>query len=292
MRKRVIIALWLIISVSACIYGQIVYDLYDTPPVEGNGLTGEEQTNAKGTVWNISHASIEVYFPDKENNHAQAVLIFPGGGYRSLSWGHEGRWSAEWLKENGITAVIVKYRLPNGHRMIPLSDALEAMRYVRKHSAEWGINSNQIGVMGFSAGGHLTATLCTKYTDSITRPDFAILYYPVIRLSNHTNSKKHLIGENATEKTVDFFDAVRHVTSCTPPTIFFAASTDSVVHVDETIEYVSALISNGVYAEAHIYPEGKHGFCFKKEFPYHRQMTQSLYEFLERQRNDKEKKRK
>ncbi|MBR1565038.1 MAG: alpha/beta hydrolase [Paludibacteraceae bacterium] len=287
MRNWIIILLFLPFSVHLC--GQMVYNLYDSAPAEDNGLWGEEQTNAKGSIWNISHANIEVYFPQKENNTGQAVLIFPGGGYRSLSWGHEGRWSAYWLRDNGITAVIVKYRLPNGHCMIPLSDALEAMRYARSHASEWGVNPRQIGVMGFSAGGHLAATLCTKYTDSITRPDFCILYYPVIRLSNHSNSKKHLIGDDATEETVDFFDAAKHVTSQTPPTLFFAASTDSVVSVARTLDYVESLVANEVYTEAHIYPQGRHGFCFKKEFPYHSQMTETLKLFMQKMLQKDEK---
>lgn len=161
-----------------------------------NGLTGEQEDLKGGRVANVTHPSITVYRPAKPNG--MAVIMCPGGGYARLAMKHEGHDMAAWFTTQGITYAVLKYRMPNGHNEVPLSDAEQAIRLVRKHAGEWGVNPGRIGIMGASAGGHLAASLATLYGSDATRPDFQILFYPVISMLKgvtHSGSRQNLIGE-------------------------------------------------------------------------------------------------
>ena len=161
-----------------------------------NGLTGNQEDLEGGRVANVVNPSITVYRPAKPNG--MAVIMCPGGGYGRLAMNHEGHDMAAWFTTQGITYAVLKYRMPNGHHEVPLSDAEQAIRLMRGHAKEWGVNPNRIGIMGASAGGHLAASLATLYSSDATRPDFQVLFYPVISMLKgvtHSGSRKNLLGE-------------------------------------------------------------------------------------------------
>lgn len=156
-----------------------------------NGLTGNQEDLEGGRVANVVNPSITVYRPAKPNG--MAVIMCPGGGYGRLAMNHEGHDMAAWFTTQGITYAVLKYRMPNGHHEVPLSDAEQAIRLMRGHAKEWGVNPNRIGIMGASAGGHLAASLATLYSSDATRPDFQVLFYPVISMLKgvtHSGSRK------------------------------------------------------------------------------------------------------
>ncbi len=165
--------------------------------LESNELTGPEEINDFGNLHNTNvNARFDLYFPKKPNG--QMVIVCPGGGYKYTSSYNEGVYVAEWMLSKGITVAVVKYRMPNGHWEVPLTDVQNAFRYCRAHAAEWGVN--QIGVMGFSAGGHLAATTTNMFVDDVTRPDFSVLVYPVITMEDgitHKGTKTNLTGKAA-----------------------------------------------------------------------------------------------
>lgn len=232
-------------------------------------------------ISNVQIPTLEVYLPDEEISTGKAVLLFPGGGYSILAYEWEGTEFAQWLQKNGIAGIVVKYRLPISESLTnakeaPLADAQRAMRLVRHHAVEWGIVSDQVGIMGFSAGGHLASTLSTQYdtqtlpsTDTIdslsARPNFSILVYPVISFRDaaaHSGSRRNLIGEDASQDLIDRFSSELHVTSETPPTFLIHAQDDSGVPVQNSLLYFEALTRNDVPASLHVYPTGGHGFAF------------------------------
>lgn len=224
---------------------------------------------------------MELFIPKKGNATGQAVLVLPGGGYRNLSY-NEKELTARWLQSQGVMAIALSYRLPHGESMLPISDAWAAMRYIRAHAAEWGIDPHQVGVAGFSAGGHLAATL-SVHNDAETRPDFSLLFYPVITFHEQRGTRMQLCGENITSEQEAYFSTEDHVNALTPPTFFVMTSTDATVPAYHSVTYVQRLMQYRVYCDAHFYPEGNHGFCFKKEFPYYGEMTAALSRFLKAQ---------
>lgn len=217
----------------------------------------------------------ELSFYIPENSNGTAVLILPGGGYTQLAIEKEGFKIARWLNKFGITSIVLKYRLPNDkimkHKEIgPLQDAQEAIRIIRGNAAEWSIDPSKIGVMGFSAGGHLAATLSTKFSmktyeaENISaRPDFAALIYPVISMKEsitHPGSRNSLLGKKASEEMITSFSNELNVTVNTPPTFLVHASDDEKVPVENSIQYFQAARSFNIPAELHIYEKGGHGF--------------------------------
>jgi pectinesterase len=223
----------------------------------------------------ISNPTITVYKPQKPNG--KAVIICPGGGYAILAFDKEGTKVAEELNRWGITAFVLKSRLPDDsinidRSLAPLQDAQQAIRYVRTNAKTFGIDRNKIGIMGFSAGGHLASTAATHFTfkadaaniDTVSvRPDFAILIYPVISFDSsitHKGSRNNLIGANATKEKTDFFSNELQVTSTTPPSFLVHAGDDGAVPVENSLRYYQACIKNKVPVELHLYPKGGHGF--------------------------------
>lgn len=234
---------------------------------EDNKLTGPEKVPANGNIGNInSLARLDLYFPKKPNG--QMLVVCPGGGYAIVSSYNEGVYVADWMLERGITVCIVKYRLPNGNRKVPHSDVENAFRYCRAHAAEWGVN--QIGVMGFSAGGHLAATTSTLWTEQQTRPDFSVLIYPVITMEagfTHKGTRVNLITEKATwkEHITETYSLENQVTRFTPPTFLALCSDDFIVPAENSLRYYNELINHDVPAEMHIWPTGGHGWGFSSE---------------------------
>ena len=234
---------------------------------DDNKLTGPEDVPANGNIGNISKlARIDLYFPKKPNG--QMVIVCPGGGYKIVSSYNEGIYVADWMLEQGITVAVVKYRLPNYNHTVPYADVANAFRYCRAHASEWG--ANQIGVMGFSAGGHLAATASNLWTDSITRPDFSILIYPVITLNpatTHNGTQRNLLGEKrmTQERYLDKYSMERQAGRQTPPTFIALCSDDKVVPAENSLIYYNRLIETEVPVEMHIWPKGGHGWGFSSE---------------------------
>ena len=187
---------------------------------------------------------------------------------------------AAWFNAQGITYAVLKYRMPNEHHEVPLSDALQAIRLVREHAEEWNIE--KVGIMGSSAGGHLASTAATHYTDD-SRPDFQILFYPVISMDLgicHKGSRERLIGKTPTDELVQLYSNELQVTAQTPPAFIMHSSDDSVVPVENSLRYYQALVKNKVSAALHCYPIGGHGWGYNDNFKYKRQWTGELEKWL------------
>jgi acetyl esterase/lipase len=224
-------------------------------------------------IYKVSTPTLTVYKPQQANG--TAIIICPGGGYGLLAMGHEGNAVAKRLAGLGITAFVLKYRLPNDAVMVdkstgPLQDALQALYLLRKNASLWKIDAGKIGIMGFSAGGHLAASVSTHYNDlkisneeNISlRPDFSVLIYPVISFGpyTHAGSKNSLLGNAPTEAQIRYFSNELQVNSQTPPTFLVHANDDPTVNVLNSLMYNEALAKNKVKAEMHIYQGGGHGF--------------------------------
>lgn len=253
-----------------------------SPPLQKE-MDLKEKVVSEGIVriGNVQIPTIEVYLPAKQIATGQAVVIFPGGGYSILAYDWEGTDFAKWLNSQGIAGIVVKYRLPKSASLtdpkeVPLMDAQRAIRLVRQNASDWNIAPSKVGVMGFSAGGHLASTLSTQYSHTVdrtmdaadalsARPDFSILIYPVITFVSpaiHSGSMKALLGENQTEELKKRFSAELNVTAETPPTFLVHAGDDTGVPVENSLLYYAALRAKGVAASLHVYPEGGHGFAF------------------------------
>ncbi|MEN8247660.1 MAG: alpha/beta hydrolase [Bacteroidota bacterium] len=227
----------------------------------------------------IVKPEISVYLPAKQNATGQAVLIAPGGGYNTVVHVWEGVDIAKWLNSQGIAAIVLKYRLPHAKSNIeeyksPLLDAARAMRIIRANADDWRINKNNIGVLGFSAGGHVASTLGIRFDKSIgefndgvdslsARPDFMVLIYPVISMSAsfaHEGSRLFFLGENPDKELMEYYSNEKHVTKDTPPTFLIHSSDDDVVSVENSIAFYLALRTNDIDVEMHIFKHGEHGF--------------------------------
>lgn len=211
---------------------------------------------------------LEVFLPNKRGATGQGVLICPGGGYAVLAYDWEGTDIAKLLNAHGIAAFVLKYRLPDSLTsthpdQVPLLDAKQAMHIVRTRAEEFHVQPNKIGIMGFSAGGHLASTLSTHF-EKINRPDFSVLIYPVISMDKqiaHMGSRTNLIGAKPTESMIKLYSNELQISKETPPTFLLHATDDGAVPVENSLEYYQALKKNGVPAEMHIYPTGGHGFA-------------------------------
>jgi Esterase/lipase len=269
-------------SVSA----QKVIKLWEGNPPESNGLSGDETKRDGSFIMNISVPELEIYLPEKSIRTGMAVVICPGGGYSGVAYDHEGIMVAKWLNKEGIAAFILKYRMPNKHKYVPLNDAWQAMRYVRDHAAEYNVDTYKIGICGFSAGGHLASTVSTHFATSgtSTRPDFSILFYPVVTMTytTHGGSRNNLLGENPSEADIHMFSNEKQVNVNTPPAILLLSDDDKTVLPVNSIRYYEALKSNNIPASMYIFPTGGHGWGFRESFEFNKQMTDLLSAWLKR----------
>lgn len=223
----------------------------------------------------ISQPALTVFLADSTLANGTSVVICPGGGYTHLAINKEGYQVAKWLNTLGISAFVLKYRMPTDLTMTdktigPLQDAQEAVRIVRRNAEKWNLNPTKIGIMGFSAGGHLAATLATHFDATVyapdkisARPDFSILIYPVISMEEgvtHQGSKKSLLGANPSQKLIDTYSNAKQVSANTPPAFLVHATDDGAVPVENSIEYYLALKEYKIPVEMHIYENGGHGF--------------------------------
>ena len=245
-----------------------------------NSIPGENKEETKYNRFlltqNVSVPTLTVFKPQKQSDKKTAVIICPGGGYAVLATGHEGKDVAEALNKMGVTAFMLKYRLPNDtimkdKKIAPLQDAQRAIQLVRENAAQWNIDPNKIGIMGFSAGGHLAATASTQFEREIIanpkhtslRPDFSILLYPVISFTDsltHMGSRINLIGKNPSKELIEQYSNELQVTAKTPPAFLVHAADDGLVPIGNSIAYYQGLLKNGVLSEMLLYPHGEHGF--------------------------------
>ena len=264
------------------LFGQEWISLYPEGIPCANNLEMEEVERDIGKVISKVHTPEMLVYPaDSAMASGSAVVICPGGGYTILAWDWEGTLMAEWFQEMGITAFVLRYRLPHWENeecrsKVALMDAQRAMRVVRMKADEFEIDPNKIGVMGFSAGGHLASTLSThfdagdKHADLEVerfscRPDFSILMYPVITMDTsvaHSGSRKNLLGPSPLPEMEFHFSNEKQITPDTPPTLLIHAHDDEAVIPENSIHYYLALKKNHVPAALHIYESGGHGFSF------------------------------
>lgn len=273
----------ILLSVATMLSAQNTFELplWPAGAPNSNGLTGTEEDLEGGRVANVIKPSITVYKADKPNG--VAIIMCPGGGYARLAMNHEGHDMAPWLNAQGITYIVLKYRMPNGHYEVPLSDAEQAIRLVRQHAKEWNIRPDRIGIMGASAGGHLAASLATLYSSNETRPDFQILFYPVISMVpgvTHGGSRQNLLGNNPSQELEDKYTLEKQVNAHTPQAFIMLSADDGAVPPANGIHYFEALLQHQVPATLHVYPTGGHGWGFRDAFTYKRQWTGELEKWL------------
>lgn len=255
----------------------------DYIPLYSNGVPNSKQSDTKeeftsGMYRGVTVPTLEAFIPEKENATGTAVIVVPGGGYSVVVYQGEGISNARQLAKNGIAAFVLKYRIPNDATMEdksigPLQDAQQAIKLVRENASKWGIDPNKIGIMGFSAGGHLASTAATHFDKVLIenkegtslRPDFQILVYPVVSMSDaltHRDSRKSLLGDSPSDDAIKSFSNELQVTKNTPPAYITHAADDRLVDVDNSIFYFEALRKTNVPVEMHVYPKGGHGFIF------------------------------
>lgn len=275
-KKRLFLVLHILLF-SGFIHAQEIITLY--PFGIPNSKPSTLKESGKGMYKDVTVPTLEYFKPNAEKASGAAIIIIPGGGYSVVVYEGEGVTTAKALAEKGIAAFVLKYRLPNDAIMLdkkigPLQDAQQAIKLVRDNAVKWGLDKTKIGIMGFSAGGHLASTAATHFEKSYIenkentnlRPDFQILVYPVISMTNaltHGGSKDNLLGKNPADEDVELFSNELHVKANTPIAYLTHTADDTTVDVDNSIQYFEKLRKNKVDAEMHIYPKGGHGFIFK-----------------------------
>jgi len=267
-------------TASTVLLAQKEFSIYEGPVPNALPCNKEEVVSKNATgkivIANVTSPTVMVFNPVKQDANKTAIIVCPGGGYARLASGHEGSEVAEAFNKIGVTVFVLKYRLPfdscmTNKEMVPLQDLQQTIKLVRDRAAGFGINPAMLGVIGFSAGGHLVSTGITKFSESYIentsntslRPDFAILGYPVISMDSaicHKGSRDNLLGKKAAAAKLNFFSSDMQVTAQTPPTFLVHASDDKSVPVENSIRFYQALIKNKVNAELHIYQNGGHGF--------------------------------
>ncbi|AYN67428.1 alpha/beta hydrolase [Euzebyella marina] len=299
---KTIISFILILTVMNLQAQDTIIPLWPKGKIPNRVETDEKEEHVKEGILRISKVqepTIEVYLPAKQNATGEAVLIFPGGGYHILAYDWEGTDIAKFLNGKGIAGIVVKYRLPTSESLkekynVPLIDAQRALRLVRSKAAEFNINANKIGIVGFSAGGHLASTLGTHFNEKVyddidnadklsARPDFMTLVYPVITFTQstkHSGSQKALLQGNETEELLQRFSNESQVTPETPPTLLVHATDDTAVPVENSLLFFQALKDKGVSATMHIYPKGGHGFSLARNDEHLRDWTERMFEWM------------
>lgn len=247
-------------------------------------LNGHEQDTPRTTDRWTAQPYMHIYRADSQSNTGRTVVCLPGGGYSHLSLQNEGALWAPFFNEQGINLVVLAYRMPYGHDQIPQNDVYDGIRYLQANASRLGIDTEQIGIMGFSAGGHLATTVATHAPRDV-RPAFQILFYPVVSmdtLQTHRGSHDNLIGRYAADSLVHLYSNEQQIDSLTPPAILLLADDDRAVPSPNAVNYYLALHREGIPATLHVYPRGGHGFGIKDSFPYHDAMLQDLRDWLAR----------
>ena len=228
-------------------------------------------------------ALVLVFLPRENVATGRAVVICPGGGYQTLAMDSEGRDWAPFFNDMGIAAIVLKYRMPNGDKQVPISDAEEAMKLVRRNAAEWHIKPNEVGIMGASAGGHLASVVATKATGD-ARPDFQILLYPVITMQpgiTHRGSRERFLGKYPSKADEREYSTDQQVTRSTPRAWIALSDDDRTVMPINGVNYYAELYRHDVPASLHVFPGGRHGWGRKQTFKYNLEMELELKAWLQ-----------
>ncbi|MEJ2904118.1 alpha/beta hydrolase [Pedobacter panaciterrae] len=282
---KYIVFLSLMFLVPYCNAQQVI-PLYSGKIPNAKPISNQEQRignpDVDSLTSNVSVPTLSVYLPPKGLANGTSVIICPGGGYHVLLTKREGSDAARAFAKMGVTAFVLKYRLPNDKIMLdksigPLQDAQQAIKIVRQRAKEWNIDPKKIGILGFSAGGHLAATAGTHFNKPVienregisVRPNFMLLINPVISFTDkigHIGSRDNLLGPSPTEEKIKLYSNELQVTEETPPTILIHSDADQVVPVANSVEFYRALKENKVSGELHIYAKGEHGFLTAPSF--------------------------
>ncbi|WP_200975595.1 alpha/beta hydrolase [Echinicola sp. 20G] len=252
---------------------QETFPLYPKGAPHTKMLLDKDQIGNGGRVEKVAIPQIIIYKPQKDNNNGKAILICPGGGYGILAIQHEGHQIARWYSERGYTAGVLKYRLPQEDLVteswnVPLMDAEEGIRFMRKNANKWHFDKNKVGILGFSAGGHLASSVSVhnhpaEGKNPSSKPDFSILIYPVISMDTtitHQGSRHNLLGDKLHTDLETYFSNETQVDENTPPAFLAHAWDDKGVVAENSIRYSKALHEHGVKTELHLFERGGHGF--------------------------------
>ena len=267
--KRLLFAALMLVAIAASAQKPIEMNLWPEGPKTSNG---DPKDMAK--IW--------VYLPNEKVATGRAVVCCPGGGYSHLAMDHEGHEWAPFFNGQGIALIVVKYRMPHGVWQVPAEDAEEAIKLARRHAKQWHINTKDVGIMGFSAGGHLASTVATHATGDAL-PNFQILFYPVISMEQgvtHQGSRENLLGKKPKRKLVNDYCNEQHIGHHTPRAFIVLAHDDRVVLPINSVNYYEELYANKVPASMYIYPTGGHGFGIRQSFEYHLEMMLELKAWL------------
>ncbi|MCQ0110962.1 alpha/beta hydrolase [Zhouia amylolytica] len=300
-----------IFSLYAIIFGTCLLNAQERGmPIWGDPIPNKIATNEEELVerrpdrWieKVQVPTVEVFLPENTYDATDAVVICPGGGYKGVAYDLEGTKVAKWLQKRGVAAFVLKYRLPTSksvkeNEKVAIQDLQRTVRMVRANAKKWNINENGVGVIGFSAGGHLTATLAVHHdtnfyepqdaTDTQSaKPNFVALIYPVITMQSsfkHAGSVRNLLGESPGKLTIDFYSPELQVTKDTPPSFIVHASDDKAVPVENSLVFYESLLAKEVLAEMHIYPKGGHGFGLAQKNPHLSTWIERFYEWIQTQ---------
>lgn len=241
--------------------------LYTELKIDSSGILGPERLRDPEFLIDIAVPRMTFFPAPKEKSNGTAVLICPGGGYAGVSFKKEGNEFAKWFNDLGVSAFVLYYRMPNGLYTAPLDDAQAALKIIHTRAKEWKIKKKKIGVMGFSAGGHLASTVGTHFKTPEQRPAFMILAYPVITMDStftHKGSRNNLLGKKPTDDLVKLYSNELQVSKKTPPTFIVHATDDKTVPIKNSVEMYNALITNKIKAELDTFAVGGHGFGMRK----------------------------
>jgi len=265
--RHLLLSILVVMTFFLTINGQEEIKLYKNGAKESNGITDKETKDKNNFVINITDARMYAFIAPQEKATGAAVVICPGGGYRGISVEKEGYAIAKWFNQLGISAFVLYYRMPNGHYDIPLKDAQKALEIVHERAKGWNIDKNKIGIIGFSAGGHLASSVGTHFKIKTDRPSFMILCYPVVSMNKeitHSGSRSNLLGENPSDELVKLYSNELQVTKNTPPTFIVHNIDDKVVPIINSEQLLKALQEKNVPAELHKFDVGGHGFGMLK----------------------------
>ena len=250
----------------SALYAQEVIDLYNGEVPYENG----------------DKAELTIFLPSDKSS-GRALIICPGGGYDHLAFENEGTAWASYFNEQGIAAFVLKYRMPKGNPLVPISDAEEAIKIVRKNAEKYKIDPEDVGIMGSSAGGHLASTIAT-HSDGDAKPNFHILFYPVITMDptfTHLGSMKNFLGSDSNNELIEKYSNDLQVTNKTPKVFITLSDDDGGVHPKNGLNYYRQCNLKGVSASLHVYPTGGHGWGFRTTFPYHSEVLKELKAWLQ-----------
>ena len=228
-------------------------------------------------------AQLTIFLPKKNIATRRAIILCPGGGYAGLSLQKEGTDWAPYFNEQGIAFFVLKYRLPKGNPLVPISDAEEAIKIIRRNANEYNIDPRQVGIMGASVGGHLASTIAT-HSEGDAKPDFHILLYPVITMDpsyTHLGSLKNFLGSVQNKELIEKYSNELHVSNQTSRVFIALCNNDDSVPPKNGFNYYLQCNLNGVSASFHVYPTGGHGFGFLSSFKYHLELLQELKTWLQ-----------